>query len=751
MTGDTPQAQGRDRSFRRIATFAGYHNTDPSDETVSEIIAATADGKLLVYTDSPGERIGFIDIKDPAHPAPAGTLPVGGEPTSVDVIGNKYAVVGVNTSSDFVNPSGNLVVVELNAAAIVATIPLGGQPDSVKVSPDQQYIAVVIENERDEDVDDGELPQFPAGGLKIIRTSGQPASWTPVHVSLANLSNYAPGDPEPEFVDVNDKNQAVVTLQENNHVVIVDLASATVVADFPAGTVDLARIDASESGSIIELDDSLNDVPREPDGVTWIGRNKVATANEGDLFGGSRGFTIFDTEGGVLFDSGNTLEHLAVRYGHYPEDRSANKGTEPESIEYATFGQDNYLFVGSERGSFVAVYSVNSDPVFKHILPAPLGPEGLLAIPSRNLLVVSGEEDDPEFGVRSTVMIYELAVGPPTYPHIYSSDYASGPFAGTPIAWSALSGLTATSNPNTQLAVWDSYYTQSRIFTIDTSVAPAVITNALTINGAANLDPEGITILDGYYWIASEGNASGSRPNRLLKIDPSNGDVLAQVGLPAEIENCRVLSNQYFAANMISSTLGSGFEGVAAVNGKLYVAQQRGWHYIDADQDEDAAGCTDLDDVEPGDGLDFGDEPPRTRIWIYDPSDGTWEHAVWELEGVPDNADWVGVSEITYVTGNSFVLIERDNLTGDFAKLKTLVRVPGSALEPEATVTPALKTVFDLLPALTATNGWITDKPEGVAITSTGATFLVTDNDGVEDWSGETWFLDLGDVTTLFD
>ena len=60
------------------------------------------------------------------------------------------------------------------------------------------------------------------------------------------------------------------------------------------------------------------------------------------------------------------------------------------------------------------------------------------------------------------------------------------------------------------------------------------------------------------------------------------------------------------------------------------------------------------------------------------------------------------------------------------------------------------KSVYNMLPNLKATKGWITDKQEGVAITSNGRTYVVTDNDGVEDWSGETWFLDLGSFQQLF-
>ena len=53
-------------------------------------------------------------------------------------------------------------------------------------------------------------------------------------------------------------------------------------------------------------------------------------------------------------------------------------------------------------------------------------------------------------------------------------------------------------------------------------------------------------------------------------------------------------------------------------------------------------------------------------------------------------------------------------------------------------------------PRLKGSNGWITDKPEGAAITENGETFVVTDNDGVDDWSGETWFFNLGRHWRLF-
>ncbi len=88
--------------------------------------------------------------------------------------------------------------------------------------------------------------------------------------------------------------------------------------------------------------------------------------------------------------------------------------------------------------------------------------------------------------------------------------------------------------PATLLAVWDSYYSQSNIFRIDVSEKPAVITESLTIRGGTgDYDPEGIAIApDRTLWIASEGNASDSRPNLLLQVDFS-GNVIEEVGLPS--------------------------------------------------------------------------------------------------------------------------------------------------------------------------------------------------------------------------
>jgi len=119
--------------FERVATLPVYLNlpegTDPASETVSEIVAATPDGLMLVYTDSAGERLGLVDIREPAAPAPAGTIELGGEPTSVTVVG-ALALAGVNTSASFTEPSGHVAVVDL--AAIFDLDAMAGRPTATR-------------------------------------------------------------------------------------------------------------------------------------------------------------------------------------------------------------------------------------------------------------------------------------------------------------------------------------------------------------------------------------------------------------------------------------------------------------------------------------------------------------------------------------------------------------------------------------------------------------------------------------------
>jgi len=696
--------------FNRIAAFPVATNL-PADKdklstTSAEIVTASEDGMTLIYSDSPLGGIGFVDISDAKAPKAAGALMMDGEPTSVAAIGNKV-LVAVNTSESKVKPSGRLAVVDIASKVIDSTCDLGGQPDSVAISPDKTFAVIAIENERDEDLNDGKLPQMPAGDLVIVGLKDGTVDCASLkHVAMTGLAGVAGDDPEPEFVSINSLGEIAVTLQENNEIVIVDGKTGEVKTHFTAGTVDLDGIDTKSDGAF-KFTAKKEGVLREPDALKWLDENRFVVANEGDYEGGSRSFTIFDKTGKVAYESGASLELAIAQIGHFPDKRAKSKGVELEGLEAATFGDQKYFFVLSERASVVGVYKdTGAEPELMQILPSGVSPEGAVAIPGRNLLATANEVDlGEDGGPRSHVMLYELAEGTPAYPMI-RSDIVDG----APIGWGALSGLVGDAEKAGQLyAVNDSFYSaQPTIFTVDATQKPAVITTALPVTrggqAAQKLDIEGIT-LDGKggFWLASEGDPAKLVGHGIYNVD-AKGEIKSEIGFPVEL---------------LAGQTRFGLEGITSVgegdDQTLWMAVQREWK---------------------------DDEKGTAKLLSYNIKAKEWGAVSYPLDKT--EAGWVGLSEITAHDGKLYI-VERDNQVGDNAKIKKLYTVAIADLKPaklgEKLPLVTKQEAHDFLPDLkAATNGYVVDKLEGFAFDAAGNAFAVTDNDGVDDSSGETLF-----------
>jgi hypothetical protein len=697
------------KHFNRIASFPTHLNMaageDQNRTSSAEIIYATADGMTLVYTDSPLNSLGRIDIRNPREPKPLGNIALSGEPTSVTVIGNT-AFAGVNTSVSYRRPSGELAAFDVRSGASLGACPLSGQPDSVAADKDGTFIAVAIENERDEDLNDGIIPQMPAGSLEMIEVRNGRLDCNSVRrVDLTGLANVAPSDPEPEFVDINGLGQTVITLQENNHLVVVN-RDGSLYSHFSAGSVDLMGIDATdERGALIFNENQMGRL-REPDAVNWIDDNHFAIANEGDYHGGSRGWTIFHKNGGVVYEAGTSFERALIEIGHYPDKRSDAKGVEPESIEFGVFDDIPMVFVGSERGSAVGVYDVSNpaEPRLHQILPSGIGPEGYIVIPERNLLISANEEDLIEDGgVRSHVMIFEWQNAPAMYPTLTSAG------AGALIGWGAISGMVA-GDDGMVYAVNDSFYGyQPTIFKIDPREQPARIVDATPLHRAGRpaqkLDLEGITTDgEGGFYVASEGRTGRMIPHGIYHVDRS-GEIQAEIPFPAEL---------------LAVERRHGSEGITRVGNTLWIALQRSW------QD---------------------DAKNTVKLVSYNLDTKEWATVSYPTEAPAKG--WIGLSEIV-AHGDWFYIIERDNQIGAEAVVKRIYRVAASEMRgaPLGQQPPLVKKelVRDLIPDLAQYGGYIVDKVEGLAIMADGTAYVSTDNDGVDDSSGETFFWSIGKV-----
>ncbi|CAM1364497.1 choice-of-anchor I family protein [Tenacibaculum xiamenense] len=272
-------------------------------------------------------------------------------------------------------------------------------------------------------------------------------------------------DVEPEYITVSsDSKTAFISLQENNGIAKLDIDSKVITDIYPLGTKDYSEIlfDLSDKddtpgnlntwpvlsfyqpdaidyfevngiGYIItanegdardydgyseeERGDDLNlDPTAYPNAAELqekknLGRLKVTTANgdtdnDGDIdqiYGyGGRSFSIWNTTGNLIFDSGNEFTIKALyEFGNYPEGRSDDKGTEPEAVTTFAEGDNIYAVIGLERSGDVLIYNIRDvyNPVFVQRL-RNTSPEGLLVVNAadspngKTLLIVSNEAPD---------------------------------------------------------------------------------------------------------------------------------------------------------------------------------------------------------------------------------------------------------------------------------------------------------------------------------------------------------------------
>jgi hypothetical protein len=138
---------------------------------------------------------------------------------------------------------------------------------------------------------------------------------------------------------------------------------------------------------------------------------------------GARSFSIWASNGNLVFDSGDQLEQITAAKSPTVfnsdgaaasfDGRSDNKGPEPEGVAVGTINGVTYAFIGLERVGDVMVYDVTNPaaPVFVQYmnLPEDLGVEGLVFVPAANsptgnaLLITAAE-------VSRTTTVYEIGV-----------------------------------------------------------------------------------------------------------------------------------------------------------------------------------------------------------------------------------------------------------------------------------------------------------------------------------------------------
>ena len=695
-----------------IGSFAMVHHL--AVDGVAEIVAATPNGLTLLYTSADAGAMGLVDITDPSRPTllPRVDVRLGGvgEPTSVAISPDgRYAVLALRMDDDVANARrGFLRIYDIRDPRLVKhvkDVSVGIGPDSLALAGSGKTLRAVVAIE-DEETDakgdatlDGKRPgRIDVVGLQDLYGGASTGvqSIELVEALKALPDAVYPADPQPEFVALSpDGRTAAVTLQENNAVALIDLGQprqARLLRLLSTGTVTRNGNADLQRDKEIAFKDSFTG-RREADAVTWVSADVFALANEGDgkkdktgVLPGGRGFTLMNTRGEVVYETGERTEQHALQHGHYPESRSAAKGVEVEGVTTGRFAGKPYLLVGSERGSFLEVYEISDpkQPRFVQLLPTGMSPEGITTVTRRadgQQLAVTANE------VEGSINLYRFhkTGAPAGDPQIVARD--------TGMPWGALSGLTT--DGNNLYAVPDNALAQSRIWRINPSEASQgrmVIDQVIPLTDGGKplqVDPEGIARVTDGFWIASEGATVDG--NELIKVN-AEGVVQQRIKLPASVQ-----------AKFANAKTGTGYEGVtASADGQtLYMAVQRGYDLA---------------------------KPQAAILKLHLPTQ-TWTSALYPLEQHSKDARtyWMGLSEIQLLDDGRLLLLERDKGGGEGKAINAEVKRVYSLNAAEVVDGAVLKKT--LVRDLRKDFNWLHEKAEGMVVFK-GNLWVVNDNDG---------------------
>ena len=246
--------------------------------------------------------VDVLDVSDPTGPLKIGVLDPwtwGSHPTDVAV---RDGIVAVSVIAETATDPGYVVFYAPDLSEI-NVLQVGSGPDMLAFTPDGQYLLVANEAEQDEDtlVD-------PEGSVSVINVTGDMGELTAADVSTAGFGGFdaatleaegvriiredatAAEDLEPEFITFSeDSSTAWVTLQENNAIAEIDVASATVTRIFPLGFQDhlLAanKLDPSNKDSGIAIANWPVFGMYQPDGIdsySYQDQTYLVMVNEGD-------------------------------------------------------------------------------------------------------------------------------------------------------------------------------------------------------------------------------------------------------------------------------------------------------------------------------------------------------------------------------------------------------------------------------------------------------------------------------------
>ncbi|OON90976.1 MAG: hypothetical protein ATN34_01190, partial [Epulopiscium sp. Nele67-Bin002] len=287
-----------------IETFklAGYTDTTGGN---TEVVAYNADNSKMYVVNGGSGYLQIIDIANVNDTTYLDLDAIDIDLSLFNIDGFSYGgatSVAVNTKAQIVavalqdadyTKNGRIAVLDYDGN-LIDSFECGVQPDMIIISKDGQYIMTADEGEPQEGLILGEDPR---GSVTIVDYSTKVAntiyfddnSVIDADVHIRDNTKGAEYDLEPEYIAINEAGtKAYVTLQENNSIATIDIATQKVekvqFLGFKDHSVEGNGLDPIDDGNIkIETLPILGVyMPDGIDTITIDGVDYILTANEGD-------------------------------------------------------------------------------------------------------------------------------------------------------------------------------------------------------------------------------------------------------------------------------------------------------------------------------------------------------------------------------------------------------------------------------------------------------------------------------------
>ncbi|MEY3587643.1 MAG: hypothetical protein RJA47_239, partial [Actinomycetota bacterium] len=280
----------------------------------SEISAYDRETERVFVTNGFTNRIDVFSIEDPTKPARLSSISFDSiGVTGVQSVAARNGFVAAAASVGGNNQAPGKVIITDVDGEIDPRAPqgvtVGSLPDSVHITPDGRYVLSANEGEpADYCLENGVLPttKDPHGSVSIIDLESKTLAVTTLDFSFLNnyvddirtsgARVYGPNatvaqDLEPEYIAISaDSKTAFVTLQENNAVAEVDIASQSIRRIMGLGYKDHSvagnGLDPSDQDSAVAIGKWPVKGMYQPDNIHTFrgsdGSEYFVTANEGD-------------------------------------------------------------------------------------------------------------------------------------------------------------------------------------------------------------------------------------------------------------------------------------------------------------------------------------------------------------------------------------------------------------------------------------------------------------------------------------